>query len=323
MKELQDEASTDHSILNMQGAPRKMELLKMIANLNQVLEQIDAIVDKFQRLGRRERRIWNQLRLSNEDLDKVRGKLTFHVNAINAFTASLSRSTLVRIETVLKELVSEIHEGRRSPSIVSVDDIQDQSVWRELESELAEDGISRADVAPHKSAIKVFLVNLLDDTAAETISLDEVASLVESKNDKEGWETLSRRIPGLNISSGSLSRTSIISSTDKASFVSDDSQQYQSAREELSEENLAAPHISFADSTRFSPSKTLTRGVRGIDNRLQQLALDAGVSRSIYSYRHSIDASVVGDKQDMLEVTVPPQPSNMVLIIDPFHTSKK
>ena len=323
MKELEEEASTDHSILNMQGAPRKKELLKMIDNLRQVLEQIDAIVDKFQRLGRRERRIWNQLRLSNEDLDKVRGKLTFHVNAINAFTASLSRSTLVRIETVLKELVSEIHEGRRSPSIVSVDDTRDQSVWRELESELAENGISREDVAPHKSAIKVFLFNLLDDTAAETMSLDEVASLVESKNDKEGWETLSRRIPGLNISSGSLSRTPTISSTDKASFVSDDSQQYQSAREDLSEENLAAPRISFADSTRFSPSKALTRGIEGIDNRLQQLALDAGVSRRIYRYRHSIDASVVGDKQDMLEVTAPPQPSNMVLIIDPFHTSKK
>ena len=241
----------------------------------------------------------------------------------NAFTAGLSRSTLVRIETVVKELVSEIREGRRSPSIVSVDDTQDQSVWGELESELAEDGISRADVVPHKSAIKIFLYNLLNGTAGETMSLDEVASLVESKKDKEDWETLSRRIPGLNISSGSLSRTPTISSTDKASFVSDDSQQYQSAREELSEENLAAPHISFADSTRFSPSKTVTRVMGEIDDRLQQLALDAGGSRSIYSYRHSIDATVVGDKQDMLEVTVPPQPSNMVLIIDPFHTSKK
>ena len=320
MKELQDEAGIDNSILNMRGAPRKKELLLMIDNLGQVLEQVDAIVDKFQHRGRRERRIWNQLRLSNEDLDKVRGKLIFHVNAINAFTASLSRSTLVRIQTVLMELVSEIHDGRRSPSIVSVDDTQDQSVWRELESELAEDGISRADVAPHKSAIKIFLFSLLNGTAAETIPLDEVASLVESESDKEDWETLSRRIPGLNISSGSLPRTSTFSSNDKASFVSDDSQQYESAREELSEENLTVPHISFADSTRFSPSKTLPRGIEGIDYRLQQLALDTGGSRSIYGYRHSID---VGDKQDPLEAANPPKPSNMILIIDPYHTSKE
>ena len=87
MKELQDEASTDRSVLNMQAAPRKKELLMMIDNLSQVLEQIDVIVDKFQRLGRRERRIWNQLRLSNEDLDKARGKLTFHVNAILVFSS--------------------------------------------------------------------------------------------------------------------------------------------------------------------------------------------------------------------------------------------
>lgn len=299
----------------------------MIDNLNQVLTQLDGIVGKFQRLGRREKRIWNQLKLSNEDLDKVRGKLAFHVNAINVFMASLSRGTLARIESVLIELATEVREGRRPPSIVSVDDAQDQSVWRELESELAEDGISRTDVAQHKSAIKVFLLSLFNDTAAETMSLDEVASLVESSNDKEDWETLSRRMSGLNLSSRGPSRVPTISSADKASFISGDSEQYQSAREELSEENLPAPRVSFAAFTKFTTSsKPQPQGIEGIDKRLQQLPQDDAGYRSIYSYRHSIDASVVGDsdqKQDTLGIADPPQPGNMVLIIDPFHTSKK
>ncbi len=299
----------------------------MISNLNEVLKQLDAIVEKFQRLGRREKRIWNQLKLSSEDLDKVRGKLTFHVNAINAFTASLSRGTLARIETVLIELVSEVREGRRPPSVISVDDAQDQSVWRELEAELAEDGISSTDVAPHKSAIMVFLLSLFNQDVAETMSLDEVASLVESSDDKEDWETLSRRMPGLNLSSGGPSRVSTMSSIDQASFLSGDSEQYQSAREELSEENLPAPRVSFAAFTKFpTPSKPQPQGKDGIDKRLQQLPQDDSGYRSIYSYRHSIDASIIGEwdqKQGTLGVSDAPKPGNMVLIIDPFHTSKK
>ena len=326
VKELYDEASNPYSILNVRGAPRKKELLMMIDNLDQVLKQLDSIVAKFQRLGRREKRIWNQLKLSNEDLDKVRGKLTFHVNAINAFTASLSRGTLARIEAVLIELATEVRQGRRPSSIVSVDDAQDQSVWKELESELAEDGISRIDVAQHKSAIKVFLLSLFNDTAAETMSFDEVASLVESSNDKEDWETLSKRLPSLNLSSRGPSRVPTMSSVDEASFVSGDSEQYQSAREELSDENLPAPHVSFAALTEFpAPSKPQPQRIEGIDKRLQQLPQDDAGHRSIYSYRHSMDASVFGDsdqKQDMLVIADPPKPGNMVLIIDPFHTSK-
>lgn len=298
----------------------------MINNLNQVLMQLDTIVGKFQRLGRREKRIWNQLKLSNEDLDKVRGKLTFHVNAINAFTASLSRGTLARIEAVLIELVDEVREGRRPPSIVSVGDAQDQSIWRELESELAEDGISRTDVAPHKSAIKIFLLSLFNDPAAETMSLDDVASLVESSNDKEEWETLTRRMPGFNLSSGGPSRVPTISSVNEGSFVSGDSEQYQSAREELSEENLPAPHVSFAAFTKFpTSSKPQPQGTEEIDKRLQYLPQDDAGYRSIYSYRHSIDASVLGEldqKRDTLGTADAPLPGNMVLIIDPFHTSK-
>ena len=294
----------------------------MIENLKQVLNQLDILVKKFQGLGRREKRIWNQLKLSNEDLDKVRGKLTFHVNAINTFMASLSWSTLARMEMVLKDLVNEVREGRRPPSIVSVDDAQDESVWRELESELAEDGISGTDVAQHKSAIKVFLLGLFNGTDAETMSLDEVVSIVESKTDKDDRET---RISDLKTPSRGPSRNPTMSSLDRTSFVSNDSEQYHSAREELSQENLPAPHVSFATFTKFpNQSKGQPYSTAGIDKRLLQYPQDDTSSRSIYSYRHSLDVSVIGDadkKQGTLGINIPPKPSDMVLIIDPHHTS--
>ena len=154
----------------------------LITNLEEPLKELDGIVRKYQGLERRERRIWNQLRLASEDLGTVRGKLTFHVNAINAFTSSLSRGTLAQIETVLLELVGEVRQGRRRPSLISLHETNNDSVWRELESELAGDGISTADVVKHKDAIKVFVQGLLSDANADTTSLIELASLMEPDN---------------------------------------------------------------------------------------------------------------------------------------------
>ena len=128
----------------------------MIRGLEEILKDLDTIVKKYQGLARREKRIWNQLRLATEHLDSIRGKLTFHINAINAFTASLSRDTLAQIERVLLEFVGEVREGRRPLSIASLDEDENTSVWKELEAELAEDGIYKSDVAKHKIAIRVF-----------------------------------------------------------------------------------------------------------------------------------------------------------------------
>ena len=323
IKELQDEAGDGQSILNSRGVPRKRELMLLVKNLEEALRSLDAIITKYQGLARREKRIWNQLRLATEDLDKIRGKLTFHVSAINAFTASLSRGTLAQIEASVLEIMREVRQGRRPPSIASIDETKNDSVWKELESELAEDGISKIDVAKHKTAIRVFVQGLLSDPGAETMSLDEVASLVESNNDHGASWNLSSRGP---------SRVPTMSSVDKVSLVSADSEQtYVSAMEELSGEgNLASadtePRVSFAAFTRFpKASDPDSEGVEGIDKRLKQLTYGSKTTdRSIYRYRHSIDASVLGPNptgsspKDGLE-TVNAQ---MILMIDPYHSCK-
>ena len=192
LKELQDEAVNPGSLLNSRGASRKQELMLLMKNLEEALKELDKIVTKYQGLTKRERRIWNQLRLAAEDLDTVRSKLTFHVTAINTFTSSLSRGTLVQIETALIELISEVRQGRRQPSLASLHDENNDSVWRELESELTEDGISSTDIIKHKAAIKFFVHNLLTDSTADTTSFVEVASLMTSGNHDPDSESVSQ-----------------------------------------------------------------------------------------------------------------------------------
>lgn len=94
----------------------------LIRNLGSAVLGIDTIIQKYRGLARREKPIWNQLRLATEDLSSVRGKLTVQLAAVNVFTDSLSRSALSQIEKVLLELISEVREGRRPPSIVPSDE---------------------------------------------------------------------------------------------------------------------------------------------------------------------------------------------------------
>lgn len=133
IKKLQDEAIDPQSLLNSRGAPRKQELMLLIKNLEEVLKELDEIIRRYQGPARRQRRIWNQFRLATENLDRIRSKLIFHVTAINAFTSSLSCGTLAQIETVLVELVSEVPQGRRQPSLASLHEANNDSVWGELE----------------------------------------------------------------------------------------------------------------------------------------------------------------------------------------------
>ena len=232
IKELQDEAANPGSLLNSRGASRKQELMLLMKNLEEALKELDGIVTKYQGLTRRERRIWIQLKLATENLDTVRSKLTFHVTAINAFTSSLSRETLVQIETALIELISEVRLGRRQPSLTSLHEENNDSVWRELESELAEDGISSTDIVKHKAAIKVFVHNLLTHPDADTTSFVEVASLMESSNDEPVSESLSQSRCVMDVPPGECAELLSMGNAQNGLLASVDDEKYESVDEE-------------------------------------------------------------------------------------------
>ena len=213
----------------------------MTKSLEEVLKELDEIIRKYQGPARRERKIWNQLRLATEDLDGIRSKLTFHVTAINAFTSSLSHGSLAQIETVLLELVSEVRQGRRHPSLESLHETgNDSSVWRELEAELAREGISGAEVAKHKVSIKVFVQGLLSNSNVDTASLVEIASLMESGKEETNSESLSQIPFAMDLSSEDPARLLIMDDAKDGSLASvdeeeDDSidEEYESADEEF------------------------------------------------------------------------------------------
>jgi hypothetical protein len=92
--------------------------------------------------------------------------------------------------------VREVREGKRAPTVVSVYESDDLSVWRELESELNEEGVLRKDVEIHKEAIKTYLKSLLG--VPETISpspSDFVPNThLNGDNGDDNWDSFSQRM---------------------------------------------------------------------------------------------------------------------------------
>ena len=252
IKELQDEAIDPRSLLNLRGIPRKQELILLTKSLEEVLKELDEIIRKYQNPAKRERKIWNQLRLATEDLEGIRSKLTFHVTAINAFTSSLSHGSLAQIETVLLQLVSEVRQGRRHPSLESLHETgNDSSVWRELESELAREGISGAEVAKHKVSIKVFVQGLLSVSNVDTASLVEIASIMESGKDETNSESLSQIPFAIDLSPEAPARLLITDDAEDGSLALVDDEEDGNVDEEYetADEEFPTLHAGASTST--------------------------------------------------------------------------
>ncbi|PMD29363.1 hypothetical protein L207DRAFT_394586, partial [Hyaloscypha variabilis F] len=61
---------------------------------------------------------------------------------------------------LLDELVRDIREGSKEPTIVSTYEDDDELAWNELERELVGDGITREDVRQYKEEIRNYLRRL-------------------------------------------------------------------------------------------------------------------------------------------------------------------
>lgn len=188
LHELSDEASLPTSLLNRRGIGRKPELELLLGNLSDDLGRIEDISERYHSLGREQKKVWDRVRFASEDLATLRAKLMFHVTAINSFQASISASALARIEDRLDEVIRDIREGRKEPSIISSieDDIRDdEAVWGEIERELVGDGITRLDVDKHKDEIKNYLIRLVHQDQ-ENVVLDLNDSELASPTNNNG-----------------------------------------------------------------------------------------------------------------------------------------
>ena len=121
-----------------------MELDTLLQNLSGVLKQIEDIVNRYHSLIRDQKRTWDRVRFATEDLATLRAKL------------------LARIETILDELVKDIKEGRKEPSVISHEE-NEELAWSELRREIVGDGITKQDMERYKKQIISYLKRLIEE----------------------------------------------------------------------------------------------------------------------------------------------------------------
>ena len=200
LHELEDEAKTSTSLLNRRGVGRKRELEALLENLSTTINKVDDIVKRYHSLGRDQKQTWDRVKFATKDLADLRSKLQLHITGINLFISSLSAGSLARIEGLLNELVRDIREGRKEPTLVSTCEDNDEPAWDELERELVGDGITREDVRCYREEIREYLRRLVgEDTDTinpfDSVSFDEEPGHSTPNYDKPASHQGSSTVP--------------------------------------------------------------------------------------------------------------------------------
>ena len=179
LKRLEDEAKDGKSMLHRCTLPKQNDLRQLLGGLKHVLEELDTIIRQCDRPGK-VRKVGNAYRLATKDLGALRAKLTFHLSAITAFTDSLARDTLARIETLLLEQVREVKAGGK-PDPRSVRD-----GFRGVEQDLARRGVQKKDIERYRVAIMSFVLGSLGGGAMGMGGLYGVANAVRERRESQG-----------------------------------------------------------------------------------------------------------------------------------------
>lgn len=165
VKELQDEAENEESILNRAGLGRKKELIDNIQNCTEVLAQLEDLLTRFNSLGTKRKKVFDVLKFGSQGLQEIRQKLMLHTSSLTLFLTRLGTGSLGRIEKKLDDIAADIRAARHEPSLSSVcvdnDVIEQDSAWHILMKELSDD-FAPEDIEAHKSEIKAYIRRLIE-----------------------------------------------------------------------------------------------------------------------------------------------------------------
>ena len=181
--QLSEDMQDPDSLLNRKGVPRKKDLLQIMENCEEALREVETFVEKHSVLDTKHnygsskdlaKRTWHNYKVGAENLDNVRGKLTFYTSTITLFLNSLETSALGRIESKIDKLYAKLILEDKRNSTASVastsslmsfvqQDEPDQEAWHDLRKKLVDEGVSAADIERYRDRIVEYLKALIID----------------------------------------------------------------------------------------------------------------------------------------------------------------
>ena len=187
LDQLHDQAVDPSSLLNRRGSERRDELLPLVKAAEAVVTDLNYLVGDKTMLDRDDKSVKKlqqayRVGSSQDQIDMLTARLTFHVSCITAFLQSLEGAAISRIEHKL-ELIYEKIVGSGSQDNASVRnsetetsslvsnaesvrsrlDADEEDVWRTVRRALADEGLAVSDLAAYRTEVIQYLRNLLDE----------------------------------------------------------------------------------------------------------------------------------------------------------------
>ncbi|KAI1498968.1 hypothetical protein F5X99DRAFT_391649 [Biscogniauxia marginata] len=160
----------------------RINRLKILTdNCHGTLQELEKMLNSYDRLGTQVQRTWDRFRFGLEDLADIRSRLVSNATLLTAFNSTLINSSTTRIEKRLNKFICEVRAGYREGSVVTTPDlvetIESPDVWVQLRRELEDVGISPAVMEENhdfisswmKLALSQGLVNEEDPTQSDEI----------------------------------------------------------------------------------------------------------------------------------------------------------
>jgi hypothetical protein len=180
LQRLQKELANPDSLVNRVDDDRRRELNDHGEGCETVLNVMNSIVTKYNKLSNTERsgkRIWQKIKFGNgemKDLADIRLKLSAHTSAITMSLNLCSLGSQGRVEKQLSDMGGDLHGIRGKVNWIAANmtarsgdgtvwtsyENDDKSFWRQLRRELVREGYRSSVLHKHKGLLKDYVEEL-------------------------------------------------------------------------------------------------------------------------------------------------------------------
>jgi hypothetical protein len=149
-----------------------------IQKCNKVLNDLNALLDKYNGLSAQSKRTWDRLSWDQEGARDIEANLKETIAALSAFYQSVKNSPQAQIERALEQLAEEISNGKHETSSVTTlstaSDYDDDTGWLQVVRDLGDLGVEQQIVAEYRTFIVDWILKAINSgILTEKIPVEE------------------------------------------------------------------------------------------------------------------------------------------------------
>lgn len=160
----------------------KCRLSAITKGCNGVLEDLQKLVARYDRLGTKSRRTWDRLKFGQEDIQELRSRLTSNILLINTFWSTCQYTVAQKLNRLQEDLQNEKEEASifTNETIDSIS-IEDRHTWRDIRKALEDIGVTVAAFESNRA----FIIEWFKEAINTGSLIDEKETIISKRKSLE------------------------------------------------------------------------------------------------------------------------------------------